>query len=315
MSKQNTPDKRKVFVVFGRNTQARDALFTFLRAIDLSPIEWEEAIQTVGSGAPYIGDVLDSAFGRAQAVVVLLTGDDMARVGKRYQDPHDPHDEKNLTPQARPNVLFEAGMALGRYPDRTVLVSIGTFRQFSDIIGRHIVRLSNKTHSRQALADRLKTAGCAVRTNYRMDWHNAGDFDASLKEPDDQGEYSDIRLRVMRRFAQFDSLANNKRKVWIYIRNDGEECLELTEPSWRPSEHGVGGTMISPTFQLKVGTDWVPIPDGLDRLHLHPGAYCSMWIAPIEKLDFEQVKEICQSDKGLGSIHLLANGKKTTLSV
>jgi predicted nucleotide-binding protein len=35
-----TPDKRRVFVVHGRNILARDAVFELLRAIDLYPIEW-----------------------------------------------------------------------------------------------------------------------------------------------------------------------------------------------------------------------------------------------------------------------------------
>jgi predicted nucleotide-binding protein len=140
-------DKRKVFVVHGRNAKARDAVFTFLRAIDLAPMEWEEVIASTGKASPYIGEALETGFSAAQAAVVILTGDDMARVGKRYLLPHDPIDEKILTPQPRPNVLFEAGMALGRYPNRTVLVSLGSYRKFSDIDGRHIVYLSNKAES------------------------------------------------------------------------------------------------------------------------------------------------------------------------
>ena len=49
---------RKVFVVHGRNTEARTAMFTFLRAIGLAPIEWSEAVRLTGEGSPYIGRVL-----------------------------------------------------------------------------------------------------------------------------------------------------------------------------------------------------------------------------------------------------------------
>jgi hypothetical protein len=113
---------RRVFVVHGRNMQARDAMFAFLRAIDLNPIEWEEAIDMTNETSPYIGHVVDIAFSKAQAAVILLTGDDMARLGRRYLTPSDQEYEKRLTPQARPNVIFEMGMAFGKYPGRTLIV-------------------------------------------------------------------------------------------------------------------------------------------------------------------------------------------------
>ena len=78
-------------------------------------------------------------------------------------------------PKARPNVLFEAGMAIGRDAERTVMVEVGEVRPFSDIAGRHAVRLNNDTKSRQALAQRLKTAGCEVDLT-EIDWQTTGDF-------------------------------------------------------------------------------------------------------------------------------------------
>jgi len=141
-------DSRKVFVVYGRNSKARSATFDFLRAIDLSPMEWEQVIAATGKPSPFIGEALDAGFSIAQAAVVILTGDDMARLGKRYLEPSDSNDERVLTPQPRSNVIFEAGMALGKYPDRTVLISLGSFRKFSDVDGRHIVQMSDKVSSR-----------------------------------------------------------------------------------------------------------------------------------------------------------------------
>ena len=80
----------------------------------------------------------------------------------------------------RPWILFEAGMAFGRRADRTVLVEIGDLRPFSDVAGRHVVRLNNSTQRRQELAQRLETAGCAANLT-GTDWHTAGDFDAALR--------------------------------------------------------------------------------------------------------------------------------------
>jgi predicted nucleotide-binding protein len=119
MTDQGKPDPKQVFVIHGRNEPARKALFDFLRSIGLSPIEWSQAIRMTGKGSPYIGEVLDVAFSTAQAVVVLETPDDVAYLHPSLTYPDDPDCDPQGQP--RPNVLFEAGMAMGRDPDRTVL--------------------------------------------------------------------------------------------------------------------------------------------------------------------------------------------------
>jgi predicted nucleotide-binding protein len=177
---KHIPDPRTVFVVHGRNLDARNSLFRFLRSIGLSPLEWSQAIKETGKASPFIGEILDVAFNKAQAVAVLMTPDDDALLREPFRDQSDPPYESQPTGQARPNVLFEAGMAMGRNPNRTVIVELGTMRPFSDIAGRHIVRLSNSSAARQELAERLKTAGCPVDLSGR-DWHTEGNFDLQEK--------------------------------------------------------------------------------------------------------------------------------------
>ena len=70
----SAPDPRKVFVVHGRNESVRSALFDFLRSLDLSPMEWSQALALTGKASPYVGEVLEAAFANARAVIVLLTG-------------------------------------------------------------------------------------------------------------------------------------------------------------------------------------------------------------------------------------------------
>ncbi|WP_408065783.1 TIR domain-containing protein [Zhihengliuella flava] len=90
-----------------------------------------------------------------------MTPDEVARLQPRYG--HGNGDvEIQPSAQARPNVLFEAGMPLGRDTKRTMLVEVGQVRPFSDVAGRHSSRLGNSAASRQALATRLSTAGCDV---------------------------------------------------------------------------------------------------------------------------------------------------------
>jgi predicted nucleotide-binding protein len=172
------PIPRTIFVIHGRDKRLRDGMFDFLRSLDLEPLEWIEAVRLTGKGSPYIGEILDAAFSRAQAVVVLLTPDEEVRLRKELCDPGDPKQENDLGFQARPNVLFEAGMALARHPDRTILVEFGNLRPFTDVAGRHTVRMNNSVQARADLATRLRTSGCTL--NMRgTDWRTTGDLAAA----------------------------------------------------------------------------------------------------------------------------------------
>ena len=169
--------KTSVLVVHGRNTNTRDAMFQFLRSLGLRPIEWLDAIRQTGRTSPTISEILDAAFRSAQVVVVVMTGDDEARLKKKFAKKDDPEKETILRPQPRPNVFFEAGMALGRTPLRTILVRVGEIRPFSDISGMHVVQLSGSGSSeeRQELVSLLKSAGANVDSE-GLDWLSAGDF-------------------------------------------------------------------------------------------------------------------------------------------
>jgi len=170
------PDSRKVFVVHGRNEQIKEAVFGFLGTVGLEPIDWREAVAMTRKGTPYVGEVLDVALRSAQAIVVVMTPDDEAKLRKPYQKDDDPEYEKAPTPQPRPNVLFEAGFAMGHAPDRTVLIQIGNVRPFSDIQGRHVVRLDNTREKREDIAQRLRSVGCPVDLK-GDDWLTKGDFE------------------------------------------------------------------------------------------------------------------------------------------
>lgn len=169
---------QKVFVVHGRDVAVKGELFKFLRAIGLHPLEWTEALRLTKKANPHIWEILNAAFSEAHAILVLFTPDDEARLRKDLRSDHELPYEVELSGQARPNVLFEAGMAMGRSEDRTVLVELGVLRPFSDIAGRHTIRLDNTSQRRQELAQRLQLAGCPVNLE-GTDWHTVGDFGSS----------------------------------------------------------------------------------------------------------------------------------------
>ena len=225
---------REVFVVHGRNDAAREAMFFFLKSIGLLPLEWSEAIRLTGKSAPYVGEILDAAFSRARAVVVLFTADDLALLKLQFQSDDEPEYETRLTGQARPNVLFEAGMALGRAQEQTVLIELGKLRPFSDVAGRHFVRLDNSEDRRRDLANRLANAGCAVILDEDK-WLTAGDFEeavtaespVSLEAPDGVVNVGiDARLSADAKRLLL-AAANKEERMIVVLRAGGGAVLRI----------------------------------------------------------------------------------------
>ncbi|MFI6294743.1 CATRA conflict system CASPASE/TPR repeat-associated protein [Nonomuraea sp. NPDC050790] len=168
---------RNVFVVHGRDGQARRAVFDLLRALDLRPLEWEQLVAETGSAAPFLGEVIAHAVKRAQAVVVLLTPDDVVRLHPDLHTSREDEAETRFAMQPRPNVLLELGMALSAFPDRTIIVTVGTLRPIADIGGRNYVRIDDSHDYLHKIALRLERAGCRV-SQVGQDWLSSARFDA-----------------------------------------------------------------------------------------------------------------------------------------
>lgn len=223
----DTERRRSVFVVHGRNLKARDAMFEFLHALDLHPIEWSEAVAATKTGTPYIGTVLDHAFSEARAIVVLFTPDDEARLRRKFRQTDDSVDETQLTGQARPNVLFEAGLAMGRDPVHTIMVEVGKLRRFSDIDGLHVVRLDGSPESRSELAGRLESAGCAVNRKGTR-WLRAGRFDSVAAVEDHVQESRGTHSTLSDAAADMLRRAGDTRRGEIRRLRNAEDEREIS---------------------------------------------------------------------------------------
>lgn len=164
--------RRNVFVVYGRDEQARRLIFDFLRSLDLCPREWESMVVDGRSTLPYLGAVIRRGLTRAQAVVVLLTADDEVRLHPDLRRPTDREEETSAGMQARPNVLIELGMALGLHPDKTIVIEIGNLRPIADIAGMNTIRLGDSDEALGKVVARLKVAGCPVDDS-GADWHKS----------------------------------------------------------------------------------------------------------------------------------------------
>ncbi|MGW3198367.1 TIR domain-containing protein [Streptomyces sp. NPDC001118] len=168
------PDRsRNVFVVHGRDEEARLKVYDLLRLLDLRPLEWEDLVRATGKTAPFLGEVIAQAPAQAQAALVLLTPDDIVQLHPDLQGPNEPPYESEPTGQPRPNVLIELGMVLMAYPERTLLVEIGAVRQISDIGGMNIIRFDGSATALGKIVERLKLAGCRVNdtgSDWRQTW-------------------------------------------------------------------------------------------------------------------------------------------------
>lgn len=181
-------DPRRVFIVHGRDSIASKGISDLIRSVGLLPVEWSEAKKATKKPSPYIDEILRAGFAMARATIVLLTPDDEARLKPQFHKQHDKAHETQTTGQARPNVLYEAGWAMGSFPDRTVLVEIGDTRPLSDVGGIHVTRMEDNPESRQDLFDALEAAGCEFSLEGKRDWMSTGKIELT---PDLEGATND----------------------------------------------------------------------------------------------------------------------------
>ncbi|WP_229074979.1 TIR domain-containing protein [Actinoplanes sp. DH11] len=166
---------KKIFVIHGRDAAARDAVFEVLRALGLKPQEWEHLVKATGSATPSLADVLDRAVKDAQAVVALLTPDDIVQLHPDLRSAGDSAAEQAAGCQPRPNVYLELGMALAVMRERTIILEAGTIRRSADLSGLNYVTIDESIQWCNKLAQRLENAGCPVDRS-GTDWHEPRRF-------------------------------------------------------------------------------------------------------------------------------------------
>lgn len=112
---------------------------------------------------------------QAQAIVVILSPDDEVKLKDHFVSKSERPAEGKLRGQARPNVIFETGLAIGTHHKKTVIVQMGDVKPFTDIGGMHILRLTGNDQSRHEFANRLEDLGCTIDRGGDH-WLRAGDF-------------------------------------------------------------------------------------------------------------------------------------------
>lgn len=258
------PDAKQVFVIHGRNVAARDQLAIFLRACGLRPINFGDLRAEMG-GTPTIDRIVEEGMARAQGVVALITADEYAALHPHFRSEKD--DEVAVARwQARPNVIFEAGMAFGRNRNRVVFVLLGAPRLFTDVAGVHVLAPTNDAKGdRSMLRETLrKGMGCAVDES--TDWMSHGDFENCLPKSLEMGpsdpfgaktaggtvaEVSDGDARILLagwlhalstfksgRALEYASIAVEARVTTAQVRNLLVEVVRASGDRWSVEEQG-----------------------------------------------------------------------------
>lgn len=173
-----TADPKKVFIIHGRNLEARKQMGIFLRGCGLTPINFDDLRAEMG-GTPNIADIVERGMEQAQGVVALFTEDEYAGLRPQFRKGHDKPDDI-VRWQGRPNVLFEAGMAFGRDRSRVVFVLLGNPILFTDVAGVAVLRPTNDPGGhRSVLRDTLRK-GMRCQVEDSSDWMHSGDFETCI---------------------------------------------------------------------------------------------------------------------------------------
>ena len=150
INKQSVSDR--IFVIHGRDNEAKQTVARFLEKIDLKPVILHEQ--------PDKGRTIIEKFEEHAQVwfaIALLTPDDVGALRG---------DESNLKPRSRQNVIFEFGYFIGKIGRKRVCALVqGDLEKPSDYDGVLYIPLDDSGGWKMGLITELKTAGFDVDAN------------------------------------------------------------------------------------------------------------------------------------------------------
>ncbi len=173
-------DPRKVFIIHGRERAIVEELKRFLKAMGLQAWSFVDESHEVPHNT-HIAEIVARGVSKTKAVIALLTPDEFACLVPDLRGSADSERDVRRW-QPRPNVIYEAGMAMALNREGTILVTVGQVDMPSDLDGILSVRMSNAIAARIDLRKKLMRVGCAVDLQLEdwMDSAQGGSFDISL---------------------------------------------------------------------------------------------------------------------------------------
>jgi predicted nucleotide-binding protein len=173
-------DPKKVFIIHGRQQAILQELKHFLAGMGLQAWTFDDEIHDAPHNSSIL-EVITRGVSKTRAVIALLTPDEFACLVPDLRAPADSERDVRRW-QPRPNVIYEAGMAMALNREGTVLVTVGRVDLPSDLDGVLHIRMSNHSEDRRKLRRKLIHIGGAVDNNLE-DWmgeSQGGDF--SMKQ-------------------------------------------------------------------------------------------------------------------------------------
>lgn len=167
---------KRVLVVRGQNEAIGVEMFEFLDGANLSMITWSQLEASKGKEGASIDEIFQTAFAMAQAVIVVFTGDYMAKPKNASAVRGDTINGIGLQFHPDPGILFKAGIAFLMEKRRTILVALGNVKVFDPLLERHVIRLDDTDQSRRRLYKALIDASCEITSNQ---WMVRGHFNNS----------------------------------------------------------------------------------------------------------------------------------------
>ena len=171
-----TADPKKVFIIHGQNQNAADEMAKFVFSLGLEPLKFGEIRSRMGGGNTNIADVVVQGMSEAAHVIALFTPDEFSELrpklarGKKGEELH--------RWQGRPNVIFEAGIAYGRDPERVIFVKLGDVSLFTDANHVHYYKPTNDPKGHRKDLKRWLAHRCPV--NDSDQWMEVGDFESCV---------------------------------------------------------------------------------------------------------------------------------------
>jgi len=165
-AKGTAPNTHEVVLIHGRGTARTAFFFELLRRLDLRPLAFDELTARTGSSNPSVRAVVRAAFARAQAVIILLTGDDLVSLRTDLLGGAPAQGGAGETLQPHLRVIFEAGVAVALQHERTIIVEVPPLRGLLDLADVQVVRFATGApEERTQLVRRLRAAGCTLHTS------------------------------------------------------------------------------------------------------------------------------------------------------